>query len=81
MSDKIADAIRLLVEDGAEITYSRTSNFEVPEFLKETYRLQERERITDLLQNELGAGVDTDDTDTRDAIIKRLINLIGGKND
>lgn len=57
------------------------SDFEVPEFLKETYRLQERERITDLLKNELGAGVDIDDTETRDAIIKQLIDLIGGKND
>lgn len=81
MSDKIADAIRLLVEDGAEVTYNKTSDFEVPEFLKETYRLQERDRITELLKSELGAGVDIDDTNYRDAIIKWLIDLIGSKND
>lgn len=60
------------------------SDFEVPEFFKETYRLEgqtlEQERIIKLLENELGAGVDLETTEFRDTVIKSLIKLIKGDN-
>ena len=42
-------------------------------------KFTERERIADLLQNELGAGVDIENTEIRDAVIKQLIELIKGE--
>lgn len=58
---------------------SDESDFEVPEFLKQTYRLQERERIIKLLKLEFGIGVDLERTEMRDAIILSLIEQIRGE--
>jgi hypothetical protein len=58
---------------------SDESDFEVPEFLKETYRQQERERIIKLLKLEFGIGVDLERTEMRDAIILSLIEQIRGE--
>lgn len=58
---------------------SNESDFEVPEFLKETYRQQERDRIIHLLKLQFGIGVDLDRTEMRDAIILNLIEQIRGE--
>lgn len=54
MSDKIINAIRLLVEDGAEVTYS--SNKQQPTDYYQGYTagiLEEQSRILDLIREEM----------------------------
>lgn len=38
--------------------------------------MEERRRIVNLLENEIGAGVDINDNEARDKAIQRLIKLI-----
>jgi len=80
VSDDIINAIRILVEDGAEVTYTRDSQQPTDYYQGVTAgRLTERERIIKLLKLEFGIGVDLDRTEMRDAIILNLIEQIRGE--
>ena len=57
---------------------SDESDFEVPEFLKETYRQQERERIIDLLKPQVQAYYDKGLGFTA-SFIERTIQQIKGE--
>jgi len=72
MSDKIINAIKLLVEDGAEVTYARNSQQPTDYYQGVTAgRLTERQRIIQLVKGELPLVVQ-----------ERFIQLINeGQND
>lgn len=81
MSEEIINAIRLLVEDGAEVTY--TANTQQPTDYyqgKIAGKQQERDRIIKLLKLQFGIGTDLDRTEMRDAIILSLIEQIREEN-
>lgn len=58
------------------LNYMRRRDAVMGRFLTRSEEKQERRRIIKLLQNELGAGVDINETEARDKTIQQLIKLI-----
>jgi len=70
VSDDIINAIRLLVEDGAEVRYTKSKNYESTDYYQGILagRLTERERIINLIKPELSSVLE-----------ERVIELIKGE--
>ena len=61
------------------LNYMRRRDAVMGRFLTRSEEKQERQRIIKLLESELGAGVDIEDTEVRDKVILNLIKLIKGE--
>lgn len=61
------------------LDYMRRRDAVMGKFLTRSEVKLERRRIIKLLQSEVGAGVDIDETEARDKTIQQLIKLIEGE--